>query len=110
MREIYTYKKSAEMRQRIKELFDNPSYSTDEKKLALACNQVFMELYPELKVRWARIYGPRWAYLCGGSEEISIAFKKIRLNDRYGICIDNAHILSPGELEEIIDSLKECFV
>ncbi len=96
------------MRRKIEALLECCSYSAGE-EMVTACNQALQELYPELKVRWARIYGPRWAYLCGNSEGISIGFKKIRLNDKYGICIDNAEILSPGEIEDIINSLKEFF-
>ncbi len=96
------------MRYKIKNLLNNHSYSTEE-ELAKTCNQIILGFYPELKVRWAKIYGRRWSYLYGNSEEISLNFKRIRLNDEYGIYIDNLEILALGELEELTAAMKECF-
>lgn len=96
------------MRQKVKALIaNNTLYNADN--IYLACHQILMERYPALKVRWSRIYGFRWSHLYGNTELSSFNPVKIRLNQNYGIFIDNAYILSPDELERIIKELKECF-
>lgn len=96
------------MRQEVKALMANkPPYNVDN--IHLACHQILMERYPELKVRWSRIYGFRWSHIYGNIEPTSFNPVKIRLNRNYGIFIDNANILTPDELEKIIKELKECF-
>jgi len=92
----------------IKNLLNNHTFSTDE-EFAKTCTQVILDFHPELKLRWARIYGRRWSYLYGNSSEISLDFKRIRLNDDYGICIDNSEVLPPEELEELTTILEKCF-
>jgi hypothetical protein len=93
---------------KIREFFINHNYHTSE-ELARYCSQVVISSYPELRVRWAKIYGNRWAYLFGNSEGVSLNSKRIRLNDGYGIYIDNLETLSLKELEELTAALKECF-
>lgn len=78
-------------------------------ELAKACSKAILDSCPGLKLRWAKIYGSRWSYLFGNSGEVSLNTKRIRLNDRYGIYIDNFEILNLKELEELTASLKECF-
>lgn len=92
----------------IKSMIKNHTCKTGE-ELARACNKAILDFYPGLKVRWAKIYGNRWSYLFGNSGEVSLNSKKIRLNDEYGIYIDNSEILKLKELEELIAALKECF-
>lgn len=83
----------------------NPDSSEDESVKYL--NQELLVLYPELIFRWSKIYGSRWAYLCGNSSEMAANPVKIPLNRDYGICIDNPDILSNGELDRLIFNLKE---
>ncbi len=75
-----------------------------------SCHEALKELYPELIVRWARIYGYRWAFIHGTiTDIISTGVVKLRLNDNYGLCIDNASIITPEQLNEINNTLKEYF-
>lgn len=75
-----------------------------------SCHQALKELYPELIMRWARIYGYRWAFIHGTvTDNISTSLVKLRLNDNYGLCIDNASIIAPDELNSIKNTLKEYF-
>lgn len=75
-----------------------------------SCHEALKELFPELIIRWARIYGYRWAFIHGTiTPEISTAPVKVRLNDNYGLCIDNASIITPEQLNEIKNTLKEHF-
>lgn len=75
-----------------------------------SCHEALKELYPELIVRWARIYGYRWAFIHGTiTDNISTGMLKLRLNDNYGLCIDNASIITPEQLNEIKNTLKEYF-
>lgn len=78
-------------------------------ELAKAYSKAILDSYPGLKLRWAKIYGNRWSFLFGNSGEVSLNSKRIRLNDRYGIYIDNLEILNLEELEELTAALKECF-
>jgi hypothetical protein len=75
-----------------------------------SCHDALKELYPQLIVRWARIYGYRWAFIHGTiTDNISTGVVKLRLNDSYGLCIDNAGIITPDELDRMINTLKEYF-
>lgn len=65
--------------------------------------------YPGLIMRWARIYGSRWAHFLGGSGTVSFAPYKLALNDNFGLCIENPEILDPADLDAIISELKEEF-
>lgn len=79
-------------------------------ELLQACQLAMQHTYPQLLVRWARIYGSRWAYLAGSSAEtVCLQPARFRFSSEYGICIDNADVLSPTELEDIIQTLEGCF-
>lgn len=78
--------------------------------IVLSCHQALKELYPELIVRWARIYGYRWAFIHGSAvADISAATLKLRLNDEYGLCIDNAMVITPSQMDEILTTLRSFF-
>lgn len=82
----------------------------NSKDIILSCHQALKEQYPELIVRWARIYGHRWAFIHGqATDNISRATIKIQLSSEYGLCIDNAKIITPAELDKIQGILKEYF-
>ncbi len=75
-----------------------------------SCHEALKELYPKLIVRWARIYGYRWAFIHGTiTPDISTALVKLHLNNNYGLFIDNANIITPDDLNEIKNTLKEYF-
>lgn len=80
-----------------------------EDKLIGYINQELLALYPGLMLRWSKIYGSRWAYLCGSRGEVLLNPVKIALNHDYGLYIDNPDIFNKDELENIILSLKELF-
>lgn len=74
------------------------------------CQDDLVRAYPELKIRWARIYGKRWAYLYGNSSDVSCqAPLKIEINQDYGLCIDNNGIISVEELDKVVATIKERF-
>ncbi|MGS0763582.1 hypothetical protein [Syntrophomonas curvata] len=82
-------------------------YSND---IILSCHQALHELYPELNVRWARIYGRRWAFIHGrAADAISFSTLKVQLSTNYGLCIDNANTITPPELDAIRTTLREYF-
>lgn len=74
-----------------------------------SCQLAVQQVYPELLLRWSRIYGRRWAYLSGNSAEtICLNPTRIKVSPEYGICIDNVEVLSPFELENMIKTLEGC--
>lgn len=78
--------------------------------ILLSCHQALKEQYPQLKFRWARIYGRRWSYIHGSAaDDIGLNLAKIKLNDKYGLCIENSTDIDLTELDQIITILKEYF-
>lgn len=66
--------------------------------------------YPDLKMRWVRIYGKRWAHLYGDSSELSACSPlKIEIEPNFGLCIDNSEIVPAEELETMLETIKERF-
>jgi len=86
-------------------IIDNRFHS--KHKLIETCHQTLLKQYPGLQVRWVRIYGKRWAHLYGDMEGISHQSLKMQLNPSYGICIDNPELIPSGDLDGIINRLKE---
>lgn len=79
-------------------------------ELPEACQLAMQQTYPRLLLRWARIYGSRWAYLTGNSANtLCLQPARYIISSEYGIFIDNADVLSPSELEDIVQTLKGCF-
>lgn len=74
-----------------------------------ACHQTLKEIYPDLHLRWVRIYGKRWAYIYGNAAELSQNTLRIQLSRDYGICIDNADLVEPVELDQAVAIIKEHF-
>ncbi len=86
------------------------SYYKSSGDIIVSCHQALQQLYPELMMRWARIYGYRWSFIHGTIiDNISTSLVKLRLNNDYGLCIDNANIITPEQLNEIKNTLKEYF-
>lgn len=84
-------------------------YYNREHSVAEACRLAVQQAYPDLTIRWSNIYGPRWSYLNGSNiDEISLRPVRIRINSTIGICIDNTEQLSSAQLDDIVQSLKEC--
>jgi|UPI0000573E91 hypothetical protein len=73
------------------------------------CDNQILRINPEIKIRWARIYGSRWAHLLGNFDDIALKPLRIKLNNNYGILIDNSNSLPPADLQQLIAILKECF-
>jgi len=73
------------------------------------CDNQILRIYPQIRIRWARIYGSRWAHLLGNFADLSLKPLRVKLNDKYGLLIDNAHSLPPADLQQLIAILKECF-
>ncbi len=79
-------------------------------ELPEACQLAMQHTYPQLLLRWARIYGSRWAYLTGSSADtLCLQPARFIISSEYGIFIDNADVLSPSELEDIVHTFKGCF-
>ncbi|MEG3070790.1 MAG: hypothetical protein HQP61_06025 [Peptococcaceae bacterium] len=87
----------------------NSCHCGSGEELAKICNREILDSYPGLRLRWVRIYGHRWSYLFGNSDEICMNAKKIRLNGDYGIYIDHHEGLDEQELGVLIAALKRCF-
>jgi len=81
----------------------------DGEEYLLFCDNQILHIYPQIEMRWARIYGSRWAQLLGNFVDIPFKPLRIKLNDKYGLLIDNANSLPPADLEQLIAILKECF-
>jgi hypothetical protein len=74
------------------------------------CQEELIRAYPDLKLRWVRIYGKRWAYLYGNFDnEGALAPLKIQLNHDYGLCLDNSEVIPETDLVNILKLLKERF-
>ena len=65
------------------------------------CHGDLVSRYPELRVRWCRIYGKRRAHLMGSRTEISYTARYISLDDGYELCLENPEILPEDELKRI---------
>ncbi|KAF1084200.1 hypothetical protein SPSYN_02604 [Sporotomaculum syntrophicum] len=72
-----------------------------------ACHGVLTEIYPCLHLRWVHIYGKRWAYIYGNSGDLGQSSLRIQLSQDYGICIDNAKLVEPVELDQAMAIIKE---
>ncbi len=81
-------------------------YSGQGDNWMTACHKALLKTYPEIRVRWARIYGRRWSHILGDAEAESVSTLRVQLNDNYGICIDNGYLLSSREWEAIIETIK----
>ncbi len=81
-------------------------YNRDEQMLK-PIQESMLHVYPQLKIRWARILGRRWSHIGGNSGGVWLGSKQYRLNSEYGICIDNADDLKQDELENLINQLQE---
>lgn len=81
----------------------------DKNNLIRSCQEAVHAQYPELKIRWVRIYGNRWSYISGSNPDISYTAQRLRLNDDYGVLIDNPEKLNPEELAELESTLKGVF-
>lgn len=62
--------------------------------------------HPGIMLRWARIYGTRWAHLLGEVHELTAIPLKLQINQEYGLIIENPEILSAKDVESIVDLLK----
>jgi len=85
------------------------SQNSRGKDLVVKCQQICQEFYPRLSIRWSRIYGRRWAYICGGSMEPSHDSLQFKLNRDYGICIDNPDEINTEELDRLLKLLRKVF-
>ncbi len=77
-----------------------------------ACQLVIIRAYPDLILRWSRVYGKRWSYLFGGEESqdiVGLNPLRIKLNSDFGVCIENPDRLTQAELDQLTGLLKECF-
>lgn len=81
----------------------------NDMKMLTRCTDIIAELYPDLNLRWAKIYGKRWSFISGKGNPQNFNSIKLRLNRDYGLFIDNPEILSRFECEELLQSLQECF-
>lgn len=81
--------------------------AASEEEFIAYISRKLLALYPGLLFRWSKIYGNRWAYLCGNSSEVALNPLKIALNHDYGICIDNPDILNNCELDKFAINLRE---
>jgi len=74
------------------------------------CHDELIKVYPDLQVRWVRIYGKRWAHLWGSSSELcSHTPLKIKINQDYGLCIDNSELIPAADLEKVVNEIRERF-
>lgn len=81
-----------------------------EHTLIDVCQLAMQQLYPQLLLRWSRIYGSRWAYLAGSNADTScLTPTRIKISSEYGICIDNVDVISATELTDILQTLEVCF-
>ncbi|SHG83542.1 hypothetical protein SAMN02745221_01078 [Thermosyntropha lipolytica DSM 11003] len=80
-----------------------------EERLVEECHTLISRLYPGLAVRWAKIYGKRWAFIKGNQEGLSLHAEKYQLSPHIGIILDNPEAISPEDKKELLAALKECF-
>lgn len=80
-----------------------------EEDLIDECQQIINAIYPALKVRWAKIYGKRWAFIQGNQGELSLYSERYQLSPSIGIILDNPDIISLEDKAKLLASLKECF-
>ncbi len=81
--------------------------SSGDEQLLKSMQDLVLEHYPRLRIRWSRILGRRWSNIGGNSSEAWLGSRQYRLNSEYGISIDNADNISEEELESLINQLRE---
>ncbi len=88
-------------------LFDKVMLYQELNEIIPACHQALQDMYPGVKVRWARIYGHRWAFQYGDrfDELTSIQFK---INENTGVIISNEELIPEQELPVVIATLRMC--
>ncbi len=72
-----------------------------------ACHEVLTENYPSLHLCWVHIYEKRWAYIYGNSGDSGQSLPRIQLSRNYGICVVNAELVEPVELDQTVAIIKE---
>ncbi|MBO8158906.1 hypothetical protein [Thermosyntropha sp.] len=82
----------------------------DEEDLIEKCHEIIKQIYPDLLIRWAKIYGNRWSFIRGDQTGLSLAMEKHQLTKSVGILLDNPEILTPEQKEELLNGLKEAFL
>lgn len=92
---------------RIKEFLKESPDNAD--RIVLVSNNILLDMYPNLQLRWSKIYGKRWSHFHGNSGEPAHNPLQLKLNKKYGLCIDNAEIIPADELDKVIKMIKECF-
>jgi len=72
-----------------------------------ACHQAIQELYPELKVRWTKIYGRRWSHVWGDETSMFSAGRRVQINEGWGIVVDEPCPIPEPELTQMVQVLKD---
>ncbi len=88
-------------------IIDPEDCNGGDEQLLKSMQDLVLERYPQLRVRWSRILGRRWSHISGNSSEAWLGSRQYRLNSEYGISIDNADNISEKELESLINQLRE---
>lgn len=89
--------------------FKNQIKSKAENSLIDECQSLINQVYPELSIRWAKIYGKRWAFIKGNQTGLSLNSEKYQLNPKLGIILDNPEVISEEQKKGLLALLKECF-
>lgn len=75
-----------------------------------SCHRILKDRYPGIKLRWSRIYGPRWSHIYGDASDIfCLDTQRVQISKDIGLCIENAADLPRADFARMIDLLKHCF-
>ncbi|MGI5880204.1 MAG: hypothetical protein ACOX6L_06370 [Syntrophomonadaceae bacterium] len=90
-------------------LFKKVSLYQEHNEILPACHQALQDIYPGIKVRWARIYGRRWAFQYGDSFG-DLPAVKYKINEQMGLIISNQELIPDQELPLVLDTLRKCLL
>jgi hypothetical protein len=72
----------------------------------VSLNRYLSAAYPGIRLRWAQIYGARWAHLLGEVHELTAIPLRLQINQNYGLLIENPEILGQEDVDFITSVLK----
>ncbi len=65
----------------------------------------FSRKHPEVRIRVSRIYGKRWSFIAGDSEQIEFDTEKFKIDDEYGVSLSPSRNVDKSMIEEILSEI-----
>lgn len=89
-------------------LFNKIMVYRERNEILPSCHQALQDIYPGIQIRWARIYGRRWAFQYGdGFDSLAVTIK-YKINEQMGLIINHQELIPEQELPLVINTLRKC--